>query len=180
MKTITIPGISDGWDPVKKEFIQTKDTTITIEHSLISLSKWESIWQKPFLTQDPKTYDEMISYYQCMTLTQNVNPDIYRTINGKVRDEIVEYINNPMTATTVHTKKKSGGKEVLTSEVIYWMMAANQIPFTCEKWHLNRLLILLEVCAIKNSPKDKMSKRETLAQHRALNAARRAKYHTNG
>lgn len=180
MKTIFIPGVTDGWDPVKKEFIQTKDTTITIEHSLISISKWESIWQKPFLTQDQKTYEEIISYYKCMTLTQNVDPDVYRTIKKDVAEEITAYINNPMTATTVTHRKKGGSKDILTSEVIYWMMAANQIPFTCEKWHLNRLLMLLEVCSIKNAPKDKMSKKETLAQHRALNAARRAKYHTNG
>jgi hypothetical protein len=176
MKTVTIPAVSDGWDPVKQEFVTTKETTLQLEHSLLSISKWESIWKKPFLDSKDKTYEESLSYYKCMTLTQNVPDDVYRVFPPEITKEIIDYINDPYTATTItHHGKQNNKKEIVTAEVIYYWMVANQIPFECQKWHLNRLLALIEVCSIKNNP-EKMSKREVMNYHRSVNAARRAKY----
>lgn len=180
MLTLTIPGVIDGWDPVKKEFVQTTDTTILMEHSLLAISKWESKWKKPFLVEDPKTYEEAIDYYKCMTITQNVNPDVYRTLKPDTVKEITDYINDKMTATTINNRNKRGPKQIVTSELIYCWMTQFGIPFECQKWHLNRLLMLIEVCSIKSEPEKKMPRREAIAQRNALNAARRAKYNTNG
>lgn len=177
MLTITIPAVSDGWDPVRHEFIQTKEITLQMEHSLLSLSKWESKWKKPFMSDDGRTYEETLDYFKCMTLTQNVPDDTYRAIKPDVISKILDYIQDPMTATTInHFQTKKGKKEIVTSEIIYFWMTQYSIPFIpCEKWHLNRLMTLIEVCAIKNS-NEKMSRRDTLEYQRSLNAARRAKF----
>lgn len=178
MLTVTIPAVNDGWDPVRREFIQTKETTLQLEHSLLSISKWESKWKKPFLSQtgEKKTYEESLDYYKCMTLTQNVPDDVYRAMPESVVNQINDYINDPYTATTItHYGKKQGKQETITAEIIYYWMVGNQIPFECQKWHLNKLLALIEVCSIKNNP-EKLSKKESMAQHKSINAARRAKF----
>ena len=168
----------------KNEFIQLKllnDVELVLEHSLVSISKWESKWHKPFLSKAPKTTDETLDYIKCMTITQNVNPDVYLCLTDKNVKDIKEYIDDPITATTIKNRPNGPhSREQVTSELIYYWMIALQIPFECQKWHLNRLLMLIEVCNVKNAPQKKMSKADILRQNHAINSARRAKYHTRG
>lgn len=169
------------WDERKQEFITKKAQILQLEHSLISISKWEQKWQKAFLTRNEKTYEETIDYIRCMTLTQNVDPDSYYFISNEEVDRIDEYISSPMTATYFRDDKSpKTSSEVVTSELIYYWMISLNIPFECQKWHLNRLLTLIKVCQIKNSPPKKRSKREIMAQNAALNAARRKHLNTKG
>jgi hypothetical protein len=179
MLIITIPA-AELWDEAKSEFVYSKPQELRLEHSLVSLSKWESKWCKPFLGKEDKTAEETIDYLRCMTLTQNVNPAIYNRINNKIVEEINEYIKAPMTATTFNNTKKTINRDVITSEIIYYWMIALNIPFECQKWHLNRLLTLINVCNIKNQPKKKMSKKEIANRNRSLNAARRQSLNTRG
>lgn len=184
MLTITFPE-EERWDETLQEFVIYKAQTITLEHSLVSLSKWESKWNKPFLTKDPKTFEESIDYFKCMTMTPNVDPDVWKRITNEQIKQINDYIDAPMTATWFNEKEglpKGGRKsnEQVTSEIIYYWMIALQIPFECQKWHLNRLLTLVKVCNIKNKPPKKMSKSEILSKNKALNAARRASLGTKG
>lgn len=180
MLRITIPS-AELWDEQNQEFIYTKEQTLQLEHSLVSLSKWESKWCKPFLTKKEKTYEETIDYIKCMTLTQNVNPNVYRYITNENIRQINDYIDAPMTATTI--REETNGKmnrEQITSELIYYWMIALNIPFECQKWHLNRLITLIRVCDIKNRPPKKMSRKQLLSRNAALNAARRKKHNTKG
>ena len=169
------------WDEVKEEYITTKDQTLVMEHSLISLSKWESKWCKPFLSKQEKTYEETIDYIKCMTLTQNVDPNVYRVLTSENMSVIDQYIEAPMTATTF-SEGRSGkmSHEIITSELIYYWMIALNIPFECQKWHLNKLLTLIKVCNIKNTPPKKMSKRDIMSRNSALNAARKKQLNTKG
>ena len=168
------------FDESKNEFIQVKPTRLLLEHSLISLSKWESKWEKPFLSSE-KTISETIDYIRCMTLTQNVDPSVYFALSEENIKEVVAYIEKPMTATKIKNRSKSvRSGEIITAEIIYYWMVTLNIPFECQKWHLNKLLTLVEVTSIKNQPQKKMSKGEILRSNRELNAARRAKYKTKG
>lgn len=182
MLKISIPD-TEMWDEQKQEFINVKATTLTLEHSLVSISKWESKWCKHFLNNSDKKPEEILDYFRCMTLTQNVDPNVYYVIPQEELKKINDYMEAPMTATTI-TEAPGGGRgnsrEIITSELIYYLMIAYNIPFECQKWHINRLLMLIRVCEAKNSKQKKMSKAETLRQNKALNAARRAKYHTKG
>lgn len=170
------------WDEVKQEFISYKKAQVLqLEHSLISISKWEQKWHKAFLSKNDKTYEETIYYIQCMTLTQNVDPISYYFISDDDMNRINEYISDSMTATFfMEDKKPARSSEVVTSELIYYWMIALGIPFECQKWHLNRLLTLIKVCQIKNAPPKKRSKRDIMAQNAALNAARRKRLNTKG
>ena len=180
MLRVTIPAI-ELWDESKEEFINTKGQTLQLEHSLVSLSKWESKWCKPFISKDTKTEEEELDYIRCMTITQNVDPDVYKFIPNDIRKEIKEYINAPMTATWFNEDKKGKyDSEQITSELVYYWMIAQNIPFECEKWHLNRLLTLIKVCNIKNQPPKKMSKKALMSRNAALNAARRKQLNTKG
>lgn len=180
MLRITIPKV-ELWDDVKQEFIYTKEQTLCLEHSLVSLSKWESKWCKPFLAKEPKTFEETVDYIRCMTITQNVDSDTYNYLTDELIRQVNEYIDAPMTATWF-VEDKSGMKnsETITSELIYYWMISLNIPFDCQKWHLNRLLTLVRVCNTKNKPQKKMSQQSIMSQHAALNAARRKKYNTRG
>lgn len=180
MLRITIPA-TEQWDETKQEFINTKEQTLQLEHSLVSLSKWESKWCKPFLSTKDKTYEETVDYIKCMTITQNVDPEVYEYLTNANIQEINNYIDAPMTATTFSDNKNSRpNREIVTAEIIYhWMIALN-IPFECQKWHINRLLTLVKVCNIKNAPPKNMSRRQTMHQNRALNAARRQRSGTRG
>lgn len=180
MLQILIPIADEQWDEKKQEFINAKEQTLCLEHSLVSLSKWESKWCKPFLSSE-KTDEEIMDYIKFMTLNKNVDPDVYYRLTAKNIDQIVEYINAPMTATTFSknsNEKKS--REIVTSELIYYWMIAFNIPFECQKWHINRLTTLIRVCEIKNSSPKKHSTREIMSRNAALNAARRKQLNTKG
>jgi len=180
MLTIIIPS-TEGWDELKEEYINSKECTLQLEHSLVSISKWESKWCKPFLSKEPKTATENIDYVRCMTLTQNVDQKVYALLTSEHFSTINEYIKAPMTATqfsnTVQGKKSN---EQITSEMIYYWMITLTIPFECQKWNLNRLLTLIRICNIKNQPVKKRSRGEILNQNAALNAARRQQQNTKG
>lgn len=180
MLKITIPS-AELWDEDKEEFVYTKEQTLQLEHSLVSLSKWESKWCKAFLSKHEKTFEETVDYVKCMTLTQNVNSDVYQYLTNKNIAEINRYIEAPMTATYFSDDKiGKTSREQITSELIYYWMVALNIPFECQKWHLNRLLALVKVCNIKNQPPKKRSRKEILSRNAALNAARRKQLNTRG
>lgn len=177
---LTIPA-TELWDEEKQEFIKTKEQILQLEHSLVSLSKWESKWNKAFLGKQPKTVEETLDYIECMTLTKNVDPYVYKTLTNDNIQTINKYIEAPMTATTFMEEKANGrSSEIVTSELIYYWMIALNIPFECQKWHLNKLLTLIRVCNVKNSPPKKRSRRELMSRNAALNAARRKKFNTTG
>lgn len=179
MLTIEIPA-TEMFDDKTQEFIQLRPITLQLEHSLVSISKWESKWKKPFLGKENKTIEETLDYIKCMTITQNV-PDItYKRLTSKNINDINKYIDEPMTATTFNDNTHSTNKEIVTAELIYYWMIALNIPMKCEKWHINRLLTLIRVCNIKSSPPKKMSKREIMNRNAALNAARRKKLNSKG
>lgn len=184
MYKLVIPK-GEWFDEKKQEFITLKNSvTLSLEHSLVSVSKWESKWKKPYLSLDKKTKEEEIDYIRCMTLTQNVDPTIYYCIPPIELLKINGYINDPMTATTFGKTENKGGREIITSEIIYYWMTCYNIPFECQKWHLGRLIALIRVCAAKNSASSsqgkKMSSKEIMARNRALNKARRAQLHSRG
>lgn len=179
MLSLIIPS-NELWDERRQEFIQIDSQVLELEHSLVSLSKWESKWNKAFLSKEPKTYEESIDYIRCMTLTQNVNTDTYLGLTNEQINEVNKYIEAPMTATTVNNKNSKRSREIVTSELIYYWMISLQIPFECQYWHLNRLMTLIQVCNVKNAPPKKMSKRSIMSRNAALNAARRKQLNSNG
>lgn len=181
MLYIEVPS-GEFWDERKQEFINFPGQKLQLEHSLVSISKWESKWHKSFLATKDKTMEETIDYIRCMTLTQNLKPDVFRCLSTKNYAEIYAYIEDPMTATTFFMDKgpQRPSREVVTSEVIYYWMIANNIPMECQKWHINRLLTLIKVCSIKGQPQKKMSKSQVASRYSALNAARRRRLNTRG
>lgn len=179
MLRITIPP-AEYFDEETNRFITVKGQDLQMEHSLVSVSKWESKWKKPFLGKDPKTREETIDYIRCMTITQHVDPSVYLGLTDKNIMEVNAYIDDPMTATTFKNTNRKTSRQIVTSEIIYYWMISLEIPMECQKWHLNRLLTLIRVCDEKNQPGKKMSRRDVLAQNRALNQARRAKSGTRG
>lgn len=179
MLQILVPG-RDYWDENKEEFVSTEDQKLNLEHSLVSVSKWESKWKKPYLTDEQKTLEETIDYIKCMTITSNVDPDVYNCLTEENIRDINAYIADPMTATKFKDTSKSGSGEFTTAETIYYWMISLNIPWECQKWHLNKLLALVKMCNIKNNPGKKMGKSETINEYAALNAARRAKMKSKG
>lgn len=180
MLQIIVPGM-ELWDEAKSEFVYQKEQKLQLEHSLISLSKWESKWKKAFLGKDEKTIEETLDYIRCMTITPNVDPNVYSRLTNENIAQINGYICDPMTATTFRKDlNQKFNRETVTSELIYYWMISNNIPPEYQKWHLNRLLTLIRVCNIKNNPPRKRSKGEIMRQNAALNAARRAKLGTKG
>ena len=176
---------AEYYDEAKNLFIEVEGAYLSLEHSLVSISKWEARHKKEFLTDTPKTREETIDDIRCMTLTQNVNPAVYRAIPDGVLSQVNEYIGDPMTATTFsdsRRNKKPGKKKKITSEVIYYYMFSLGIPKDCEKWHLNRLLTLIRIFQIENTPKKdkKMSYEDVIRQNKELNAARRKAMNTKG
>ena len=184
------PAIPDMelYDEMNEEFIvvpgkpATKEYTLQLEHSLVSLAKWESKWCKPFLSNKNMTEEETIDYIRCMTITQNVPPEVYNNITNENVQEVSDYIAAPMTATTFsdHGKGKGGSREIVTAELIYYWMITLTIPPEYQKWHLNRLLTLIQVCNVKNAPPKKMSKKALMSRNAQLNAARRSKLNSSG
>lgn len=179
MLKITIPA-KELFDERTQTFIETKEQALTLEHSLISISKWEAKWCKSFLSTKVKTYEETIDYIRCMTITRDVDPTVYTRLSTSNINEISEYINAPMTATTFREDKKGGSKEIVTSELIYFWMISHNIPMECQQWHINRLLTLIRVCNVKNAPPKKRGKKDIASEYAALNAARRSQFKTKG
>lgn len=171
------------YDEVNNKFVYLPSRELILEHSLVSISKWESKWHKSFLNTDDKSFDEVMDYIKCMCVEELEDEnDLYRLSEKNVSD-INAYIQDSMTATTFSDfsdNKNTKSREIITSEIIYYWMIANNIPFECQYWHLNKLLTLIKVCSIKNSPEKKMSTSEILSRNKALNAARRKKMNSKG
>lgn len=170
------------YDADSNLFIKIPGGTLSLEHSLISLSKWESKWLKPYLSSEKKTLKEDRDYIRCMVVGGIKDERLIKYLSVDEQLIIQNYIQSPMTATVFSSKKttKNNKKDVITAELLYARMASHGIPFTCEKWHLNRLLTLIKVCDLQNSPREKMSKKESTMWIAEQNAARRAKYNTRG
>ena len=179
MLHLTIPDL-EIFDEHKNEFVNIKGGTIKIEHSLVSISKWESKWNKPFLTKEQKTIEETIDYIKSMTITQNVKPELYNNITNDNITSVSRYISLPMTATTFNDTNSTSSKDIITSEIIYYWMISYNIPFECQKWHVNRLLTLIRVCSKKNEKPKKMSKSEIMNRNRDINNRRRQQLNSNG
>lgn len=173
MLQIDVQMTPEMWDEVNEVFIEPEIETLRLEHSLISLSKWESKWCKPFLSRDTHTREETLDYIRCMVLNENVEPDVFNHIVDEQILEIQQYINAPMTATTFpkDNKPKSPSPEFTTSELVYYWMNSFGIDMKCEEWHLNRLLTLIQIHETKNAPKKKMSMQDLMARNKARNAA---------
>lgn len=179
MLELTIEG-KEGWNEKTEEFVKVPTVMLRLEHSLLSVSKWEQKWHKPFLVPNPdRTPDENRDYVRCMSLAPFSDDVLYRLTPDHHR-QINDYINDPATATTTKTKRSRASNQFISSELIYARMVEFQIPFSAEKWHLNRLLKLIEVLANNQKPAKKMPKREIYSQNAAINAARKAQYNTRG
>lgn len=179
MLTISIPGY-ELFNDVTQEFIVEGERIIKLEHSLLSISEWESRWNKPFLSNAPKTNEEILDYVKCMTITEEVPDTAYLYISKEQFKMINDYISAPMTATTITEPPGKKSREVVTSEVLYYYMISCNIPFECEKWHLNRLLTLIRVCSVKNQPAKKKPMAEVMKSNAALNSARKKQLNTKG
>ncbi len=176
----------ETWNEITEEFDYVKECDLVIEHSLYSIEKWEEKYHKPFMVDGNKTGEELIDYIRMMTLNE-VDDEVYNKLSSKNIEEINAYMNDPMTATTFSKEeeetfnKKSDG--FVTAELIYYWMTAENIPFECRFWNINKLIALIKVCSIKNKPDDKKKKKLTstdLQTRRAVMEARRKKYNTNG
>ena len=187
---IIVPG-TELYDESSNRFIDVPETTLIMEHSLVSISKWEMKWHKPYLISpgmskkdQKRTKAEELDYFRCMILTQNgkePNPNLLYALTKENKEKITAYINDPMTATKIKNNGKTPGREIVTNEVIYYWMAELGIPFNpCEKWHINRLLTLIEVASINRQPPKKMSRGAIMRQNHSLNAARRAAMGSRG
>lgn len=180
MLEITIPKV-EFFDEETNTFKNYEAHKIVLEHSLVSLSKWESKWEIPFLDNKPKTTEQMVDYIRMMTISSEIPPEIYYNLSEENVDAVGEYIHSKQTATWFNESGNSKGpREVITSEVIYYWMVNWSIPFECQHWHLNRLLTLIKVCGEKNQPEKKLSKSDIAARNRRLNEERKAKYNTSG
>lgn len=180
MLTIVVPGV-EMYDEKTEEFVSIDDVVLDLEHSLVSLSKWESIYEKPFLGRDNKTTEEVFHYIKLMTLTPDVPDTVFdKLTEGNIAD-INNYIEARMSATWFSDATAAPAtRDVITAELIYYWMITFQIPFECERWHLNRLFTLIRVCNIKQSKPKKMSRSEIAARNRELNAQRKAQLGTKG
>lgn len=181
MLELIVPMSAEGWDDEKQEFVEPVTEVLRLEHSLVSLSEWESKYRKAFMSNKPKTVEETMYYIKCMTLNKDVDPEVYNKLTEENVKTINDYIANPMTATTFSDDKKSkAGHSVNTAEVIYGWMIALQIPVEFQYWHLNRLMTLIKVCNIQSQPPKKMSKRAAASRYAQLNAQRRSQMNTTG
>ena len=174
---------TEFFDEQTQEFVYIDETILELEHSLVSLSKWESKFKKPFLNTNDKTEEEVIGYIEAMTLSNNFSSLLYQRLTNEHVNSINDYISSSESATTFSDIGRQRGpktSEIITSELIYYWMTLYNIPFECENWHLNRLFALLRICNIKNSKEKKMSRSEAAAQQRSLNAQRRAQLGTKG
>jgi hypothetical protein len=180
MLTIIVPGV-EMFDEQTQEFVTKGDVTLDLEHSLVSLSKWESKYEKPFLVKSEKTTEETLDYIKCMTLTSDVPEEVFNKFSAENITAINNYIDAKMTATWFSEAPGAPQtRDVITAELIYYWLITFQIPFECETWHLNRLFTLIRVCNIKQAKPKKMSRSEIAARNRELNAQRREQLGTRG
>lgn len=186
MLKITVLG-TELFKPDTNEFVTTKSQTLILEHSLISISKWEAKYEKPFLTKDPMNEEELTDYIRFMTINKPSDDLVYLTLSSENYSEIKAYIEAPMTATTFSKTSESTSHRIVTSELIYYWMVASQIPFECEKWHINRLMTLIRVCSAENQAQSKAQsqrtpkgRRSAASSRHAINAARRSHLHSQG
>ena len=179
MLRITVPS-GEIFDEATSTFTTTKETVLHLEHSLISISKWESKHHKPFLKKQNGSYTqaEIIDYIRCMTIN-NVSDNVYYVLTKQNIKEITDYINESRTASVLISPKVDNSRETVTSELIYYWMISYNIPFECERWHISRLLMLIRICSAKNS-NGKTDRNAMLRNNRALNAARRKRLGTRG
>lgn len=170
------------YDEIKETFSSVEGFVLELEHSLFSLSKWESEFQKSFLANSDKTTDEVVGYIRAMIISPGFSQEVISRLTQQHLDQINDYIESKQSATTFgHLPEHKGRNEIITSELIYYWMVAFNIPFECEHWHLNRLFSLIRICNIKQSkPGKKMPRNEIAARHRELNAQRRAQIGTTG
>lgn len=185
MLQLTIPQ-REWFNDATQEFIIYPQRVLQLEHSLISISKWESKWKKPFLGRDDKrTYEESLDYVRCMTINTQSDPNVYKGLTRDIFEKIKAYMEDCMTATTFSNRAITNGggrarRETITSELIYYWMVNYGIPFECEKWHINRLLTLIRICEIKNRGDKRMKRGDIYARNKALNNANRAKFNSKG
>jgi len=180
MLTIIVPGI-EMFDEETQEFTTQGDFVLELEHSLVSLSKWESIYERPFLGAADKTAEEIYNYIKVMVLTPGVPEEVYNKLSNENIEAINAHINAKMTATWFSEMPGAPkSREVITAELIYYWMTVFTIPFTCETWHLNRLFTLIRICNIKQSKPKKMSRSDVAARNRELNAQRKAQLKSTG
>lgn len=169
------------FDESTDRFITIRKQSVKLEHSLVSISKWEAKWCKPFLDKEKKSRDELLDYIRCMIINPVKDQDIVLGFTDSEINKIIDYINAPMTATTVtFLEKQPPSREIITSELIYYWMITAGIPFECEKWHINRLFALIKICGAKNAPKKKGFSRSQAQMQAELNAQRRAKLRSKG
>jgi hypothetical protein len=178
MLRIIVPGV-EMFDDQSQEFITVGDVTLEMEHSLVSLSKWESFYEKPFLGKD-KTTEEVLTYVRFMVITPDVPENVFEKLTEENILDIQKYLDAKMTATWFSESSAPQSRDIITAELIYYWMIIFQIPFECENWHLNRLFTLIRVCNIKQSKPKKMSRAEIAARNRELNAQRKAQLGTRG
>lgn len=171
--SIEFPGIDDWWDSEREQFITVKPQTLVLEHTLYAISKWEGKWKKAFYSYDEKTAEETMDYIRCMTI-EPVDPIVYSLITPQIADQIANYISDTMTATTFSQADQGANREKITAEILYYDMTMFGIPFECEHWHVNKLIALIRVCAIKNGGGKKMSRAENGVYQRRLNEQRLA------
>ena len=178
---VIVAGKEEFFDDKKQEFVESEGFLLRLEHSLVSLSKWESKYQRAFLHDGEKTTEETMDYVGFMIL-DDVNPLVVNQLTNENLTQINAYVESPQTATTFNSlfEEKPQRKEVITSELIYYWMVAHNIPFECQHWHLNRLLTLIRVCNVKNASPKKMNKAERARQMAEINARRRAELGTSG
>ena len=181
MLTINVPE-QEFYDSRTNKFYTVKAKTLQLEHSLLSISKWEAKWKKPFLSKEKMTVEQFVDYIRCMCLIPNIESETFRHLGKENYNAISDYINDPMTATWFNDENKPKGRsrETITSELVYYWMIALNIPMECQKWHFNRLMTLVRICNIKNAPPKKMKRNEILARNRALNEARRKALNSSG